>query len=908
MSKYLIKYQGKYIKSGNTYTVDVEQIPAYPDVNAAETVITNQGSGGVVDNGTDFDITGAVGFGGNVNTNTSVGERIKCTFTISGLTVKTGTISFKLTNNAGGSGSTKTTTHTVLLDRNGDYELYVIGTSTNPTTFARFDCSVSTNFNIADIVVSSGTVESITTISKLMPNPVQLKQRGAGRNKTQIINGSELEFNFYSTAADAGQFDSIFSADWKDYRISYYRDSTLIWQGYVLNDNFSKEFVATQYEIQLNAADGLATLKDIPYRDPDLNTVYEDRVLGIKIISRCLEHLGIDLDIKAQINTIHNTLMTTSECVFNKVTHDNQRFIKVNDAREEVLSCHTVLEEILKLYSCRLSQIEGNWWIIADNETDSNLYTYTWLLLSESTTSTNDLELDITAYDYKNKGNESVVQPIATHEVTFQDFNLGSTDITNGDFSSGTANWDKNDFQSFGAALNVATVTSCKSGCGTPDAGTNLKLESDTFQLDPTGEDQIIVKFSVRLATLSPSDQDFAPFFDMRLYKGGVQITATDFQSTQFTLNSDFATYTRTYPVNASGNDYTIALTISEGANLWDLALVNIKDIKTKFVFADGSDDTFDKVYATQNTDTSSKEVAESIIVFGDSEKDDDAGRLKIGATGTSNWKRFGKTETLKLANIRGLIDVVDRATYKKYINITVMDVNDNIRPYHRIKINSETFRINSYTKNHYNRRTDLELEELLTTDPTNVLTIFPLSTQDGGATQGGSSASFFTGVVINDSVTNTTSVWSSSKIDTTKEDNIPAQTFEPWDTDIVKADVAETIGANWTWGSNTVTAGNFIDASDFHLKKNIKPLPVDAFMKIRPVEYELIKGGGKHFGVIAQHLERVLPDSVKKGEDGYLGVTYRDLFMLTLAKVQEHERLLKKRSFWQWLKFKIYG
>ena len=53
------------------------------------------------------------------------------------------------------------------------------------------------------------------------------------------------------------------------------------------------------------------------------------------------------------------------------------------------------------------------------------------------------------------------------------------------------------------------------------------------------------------------------------------------------------------------------------------------------------------------------------------------------------------------------------------------------------------------------------------------------------------------------------------------------------------------------------------------------------------------------------------MPDSVYIGKDNYLAVSYRDLFMMTLAKVQEHERLLKllnKRTFWQWLKFKIIG
>jgi hypothetical protein len=110
---------------------------------------------------------------------------------------------------------------------------------------------------------------------------------------------------------------------------------------------------------------------------------------------------------------------------------------------------------------------------------------------------------------------------------------------------------------------------------------------------------------------------------------------------------------------------------------------------------------------------------------------------------------------------------------------------------------------------------------------------------------------------------------------------------------------------------TSTITATNFIDSSDRKLKKNIASFDTDAFMKIKPVQYKLKDDDCKiHYGVIAQDLQTVLPEAVTEGAEGMLGVSYKDLFMLTLKKVQEHERALerlKNMSMWTLLKMKLF-
>ena len=89
---------------------------------------------------------------------------------------------------------------------------------------------------------------------------------------------------------------------------------------------------------------------------------------------------------------------------------------------------------------------------------------------------------------------------------------------------------------------------------------------------------------------------------------------------------------------------------------------------------------------------------------------------------------------------------------------------------------------------------------------------------------------------------------------------------------------------------TGTVTADNFIDSSDVRLKKNVQMVDDDIlnkFSKINIVEYIHKNTGDFMVGVIADELEKILPQFVYYNDDGYKAVDYRSLFAITLLKVQ---------------------
>ena len=92
-------------------------------------------------------------------------------------------------------------------------------------------------------------------------------------------------------------------------------------------------------------------------------------------------------------------------------------------------------------------------------------------------------------------------------------------------------------------------------------------------------------------------------------------------------------------------------------------------------------------------------------------------------------------------------------------------------------------------------------------------------------------------------------------------------------------------------FGSNTITAGNFILSSDRDLKENIIPL-ADREIKADFKEYNFKGSKRTRFGVIAQELEEHHPEFVHTRESGDKSVAYIDLLV---AKVHELENRIKE-------------
>ncbi|CUH61539.1 tail fiber domain-containing protein [Thalassobacter stenotrophicus] len=114
----------------------------------------------------------------------------------------------------------------------------------------------------------------------------------------------------------------------------------------------------------------------------------------------------------------------------------------------------------------------------------------------------------------------------------------------------------------------------------------------------------------------------------------------------------------------------------------------------------------------------------------------------------------------------------------------------------------------------------------------------------------------------------------SGSGIDADKLDGLHASSF------------ARLSGATF---SGTVTSPNFVSSSDARLKTNVTPIS-DALQKVqalRGVTYNMIEGGSREIGLIAQDVQAVAPEAVVETE-GLLRLAYGNLVGLLVEAIKD--------------------
>ena len=94
----------------------------------------------------------------------------------------------------------------------------------------------------------------------------------------------------------------------------------------------------------------------------------------------------------------------------------------------------------------------------------------------------------------------------------------------------------------------------------------------------------------------------------------------------------------------------------------------------------------------------------------------------------------------------------------------------------------------------------------------------------------------------------------------------------------------------------NYIRADRFYTRSDIRLKSNIRDLnkdDLDKLNKVVPKSYKFRNDNNKHFGFIAQDIEKIFPYLVSIDNDGMKSVNYLEMVPLLLHKINDLERKL---------------
>jgi hypothetical protein len=204
--------------------------------------------------------------------------------------------------------------------------------------------------------------------------PTIMESVNTDDDKTTSVKPKRLRIGFNSDTYDIGGTDTVVNVKtFSDGGDGRFLVRLLIGISYVpfignmvLDDN-SEAFQPRPNAVQLVAADGLNSLRDVELRTTD-GELPVGHFSIIEYIVMCLDNLAAGQEIRVIMNLFEEDSNETTSHTFTDIFLDARTFEKDVDTRDD---CLTVLNKILDAFGCFISYNHDGWWIIRWDEYDS---------------------------------------------------------------------------------------------------------------------------------------------------------------------------------------------------------------------------------------------------------------------------------------------------------------------------------------------------------------------------------------------------------------------------------------------------------------------------------------------------------------------------------------------------------
>lgn len=168
------------------------------------------------------------------------------------------------------------------------------------------------------------------------------------------IKGSSIEIRLMNIDGDL-PLDSFYSTNDNEYLVKYFVESSLLFTGYLVQDDFDEEVTGLTHQIKLSANDGIGLLREIPL--PNI-TPSTGKISLLNILSQALfaTNLSLPLDVYCELQVVSGSTGRWLE----------DAFLDVNTFYNgsEFDTAYNVLEKILKRFRATLMQANGRWVIV----------------------------------------------------------------------------------------------------------------------------------------------------------------------------------------------------------------------------------------------------------------------------------------------------------------------------------------------------------------------------------------------------------------------------------------------------------------------------------------------------------------------------------------------------------------
>ena len=181
-------------------------------------------------------------------------------------------------------------------------------------------------------------------------------------NNLEVIRAQglrvELEANTDLTYSD------LYSEDEKSFQVEYYRDSELLFKGWLNPEGWYEDFVTDNWVVSFDCVDGLGYLQNLSFVESN-GLPIRGKITQSEALFKALARTGIDKYMNVAIG-IYYTGLTAGVPILDNVYVIADRYIK--DDGETIMSCEEVIKDILEPYGAVLTSLGDSWYIYKPNE------------------------------------------------------------------------------------------------------------------------------------------------------------------------------------------------------------------------------------------------------------------------------------------------------------------------------------------------------------------------------------------------------------------------------------------------------------------------------------------------------------------------------------------------------------
>ena len=480
----------------------------------------------------------------------------------------------------------------------------------------------------------------------------------------EAIRGQGLRVDL---AADSTlTFEELFEEQEKTFKVIYYRDSVILFQGWLNPEGFFEDYVNDKWVVSFDCIDGLGYLKNLAFVNSD-----GTNITGIKtqleILSLALRRTGIEVDINIDIDVFYTGLADTNSILEN-VKANTRRYIKDDDFT--VMNCEEVIRDVLEPYGAVLTSYNGQWAIYKPNQlfnnTEATFFRYDYLGNALSpTTVTFEFGFSLGSqidsfYPHYCNGNQSFTNKpsFGAYRISYK-YGLLKSLIDNENLYTA----DGSTYDGYTILNNTNFVPTTPGSYGMTFlrsvATTNFKTNDITFPEN--------TKIKVDLAAISDyNDNTLGDMICYVIIEDNTNFYVWDRYNNVWTTNTYPIFSSIVFSFYADGSEYITNVIIPETPIAGELRLEfgrvrgNHPTKVTKVSVSTGSDSNTDikgEIFTFDRTTKPSARIEKTREVFtGDSDLDIYEGTLykADGTTPTETWYRKGVTEAVPILELMG--------------------------------------------------------------------------------------------------------------------------------------------------------------------------------------------------------------------------------------------------------------